>query len=392
MRCSALKDTSFSNKRVFISFSSSMNQVTLDETSNYIFQWELIENDEILIILSANVKTWLGVGWGNESNGMSNADYAVGIFDSKGNLNMSDMVVTPTQKMNKPNYDTNIGGTNDILTSYGYQTLDFTYIKFTRKLITGDQIGDRDLFVDGRMTRLIWARGSSQNLTYHGQNNRGEISIDLSGNGKSIQVTSSKDIYLYWHIALMLGSFLILMPFGIFVARYMRHYHYWFPLHYLLLGTAFTFSIVAFILAFMASSSSSNNVGKFSKHLLHAWFGLFTIILMGLVVIGGVMSHLMWKPDRKKTPIFPDIIHAFMARLTYLVALVSIWTGLNTFGIPKEFSIVLGLVISLFFGLVIFLEIYRKRYPNSVGDHGYDKKDIILEDRNRTNSTININN
>ncbi|EAL72492.1 carbohydrate-binding domain-containing protein [Dictyostelium discoideum AX4] len=373
----------------FISFGSSMNQVTLDETTNYIFQWELIENDEILIILSANIKTWLGIGWGNEINGMSNADYAIGIFDNKGNLNMSDMVVTPTQKMNKPSYDTKVGGTNDILTSYGYQTSDYTYIKFTRKLVTGDLVGDRDLFVDGRMTTLIWARGSSQNLTYHGQNNRGEISIDLSGANKSVQVNNSKDVYLYWHISLMLGSFLVLMPFGIFVARYMRHYHYWFPLHYLLLGTAFTFSIVAFILAFMMTSDR-----KFSKHLLHAWFGLFTIILMCLVVIGGVMSHLLWKPDRKKTPIFPDIIHAFLARLTYLIALVSIWTGLNTFEIPKQFSIVLGFVVSLFFGLVIFLEIYRKRYPNSVGDHGFDKKEIKLQERNSStvDSTININN
>ncbi|KAK5575500.1 hypothetical protein RB653_006633 [Dictyostelium firmibasis] len=299
---------------------------------------------------------------------------------------MSDMVVTSTQKSKKPSYDTIVGGTNDILTSYGYQTSDYTYIKFTRKLVTGDLIGDRDLFVDGRMTNFIWAKGSSQNLTYHGQNNRGEISIDLSGK-VSTKINDSKEVYLYWHIALMLGSFLILMPFGIFVARYMRHYHYWFPLHYLLLGSAFTFSIVAFILAFMMTSDR-----KFSADVLHAWFGLFTIILMCIVVIGGVMSHLMWKPDRKKTPIFPDIIHAFLARFTYLLALVSIWSGLNTFSIPKEFSIVLGLVISLFFGLVIFLEIYKKRYPNSVGDHGYDKKDIVLDDRNRTNSTININN
>ncbi|EGC40224.1 hypothetical protein DICPUDRAFT_91073 [Dictyostelium purpureum] len=358
---------------LLINQSICMNEIVVDETVNFRIQWEIENNDSILFILSANIKTWLGIGWSN-SNGMNDADYIIGAFNNDGSLNITDRVLPDGAKYQSPFIDSKVGGSNDILTSYGYQTPNYTYVKFTRKLVTDDIIGDRDLTINNP-TYLIWARGVpvQSNLRYHHEN-RGELTLTLGKvNGGTIG-TSKKD-YISWHIGLMLAAFLVLMPFGILVARYFKQYHYWFPIHYILLGTAFCFVAVGFVIAFMMSQR------KFSKGVLHAWFGLFTVIFMVFSVTLGIVSHYMWDETRKKVPIFPDIVHHWISRLTFLLGLVSIWTGFHTYGASKVYSIILGFVVTLFVSLVVFLEIYKKKYPKEslLGNNKFKLKNVINE-------------
>jgi hypothetical protein len=159
-----------------------------------------------------------------------------------------------------------------------------------------------------RLLSVIWARGNpskdgNANLFgYHGQDEKyrgGGYEINfVSGEVK----TSSGSLLVYWHASLMVFSFAFAMTLGSFVARYLKAYYWWFPLHIILQITGTMGALIAFIIALVMVHG-----GHFKS--LHSIFGIVTLSFAFLSPILGVASHIMWNPERTSIPLFPDKIH-----------------------------------------------------------------------------------
>jgi hypothetical protein len=106
----------------------------------------------------------------------------------------------------------------------------------------------------------------------------------------------------------MLGQtfgFSVCMTLGIFVARHLKTHKWWFSLHILLqvLGSLAVFTAFGLILWMKVT----NGFAQFES--VHARFGLATLILVAVNVLGGWLAHLKWNPKRTSPPFFPDQIH-----------------------------------------------------------------------------------
>ena len=96
--------------------------------------------------------------------------------------------------------------------------------------------------------------------------------------------------------------FIVVFVLGIFVARYIKDYYWWFPLHIILQATGVLLSIVGFGLAVAMTEGS-----HFST--LHSWFGLVTLCLSVVAPALGVAADMTYEPTRDSPPWWPDIFH-----------------------------------------------------------------------------------
>lgn len=86
------------------------------------------------------------------------------------------------------------------------------------------------------------------------------------------------------------------------MARYIKDYYWWFPLHIILQATGVLLSIVGFGLAVAMTEGS-----HFST--LHSWFGLVTLCLSVVAPALGVAADMTYEPTRDSPPWWPDIFH-----------------------------------------------------------------------------------
>jgi len=349
-----------------LAFGAFNTGVVVDPTTNYLVQWEIFNNDTIVFGVSANIKSWLGIGWhcqGCQSDKfMANADYVIMQFnDTTGQLSVTDEVSSPGPRGIPPIPDTSnsINGTNDIISFGGYQTQDSTIVYFTRKLVTGDKAGDRDLVIG--TIDFIWAHGANgQNaFGYHGNGGnagRLNINLDVESSSSGDNTPTQGPDYVDWHASLMCLSFGLLMPFGMFAARYLKQFTWWWPLHYIVQGTAFAMAIVGFIMAIVMMDGLD-----FST--VHSIFGIITLSLVLATVGLGVISHLLWKPTRKGTPIFPDMIHWIAGRLVFALSIAAIITGMKLHQVPTPLIICFSGLVGFFGIIIVWLEVYNRIYP-----------------------------
>ncbi|KAF2077300.1 hypothetical protein CYY_001425 [Polysphondylium violaceum] len=341
------------------------HQVTLDQNSNFRLSWDIVNNDFIVFRVEANVKTWIGIGWyctgcTGSKMAMMNADFTIGQFNSSGFLSVHDMV-NGQYEPGQPVDDTTRGGTYDILSSSGYQIDGYSVMIFSKKLNTGDT---RDHSIDpSQPFNMLWAYGPVQNnnLDEHPRTQAGQVTIDLLGNENKVIVVDSGNNLLRWHGSFMLIAFGVLMPMAIFTARYLKSYTWWFPLHMFLQTFAFIFMIVAFGLVIKHLDGLPLKSG-------HGIIGLILVILTFIAMILGGVSHLLWKKDRKTTPLFPDIIHHYQGRLVFLLSVAVIITGIikyNSVPISNPFVICFSILIGLYISIVVYLEVVEKLNPNS---------------------------
>ncbi|EGC39611.1 hypothetical protein DICPUDRAFT_147581 [Dictyostelium purpureum] len=329
-----------------------LNSVVLNEASGYNLQWVIFNNDTITFQVSVNKNAWVALGWhckGCSSDGaMENADYNIATFDSNGNGVVWDCVNPDGTPMN----DTDAGFTNDIISYSAYQTSGYSIMIFSKKLSTGDKGGDRILY-DGP-TDFIWAHGESNGFGDHGVGNSGRVTVDLSKG----QIVASEGIdYVDWHASFMCVAFGLLMPFSIFSARFLKVFMWWWPIHYVCNGLASICAIIGFGMALKM-------VGGFDFSTTHSIFGIITLCLVVVSILFGVLSHFLWKPTREKTPIFPDILHWFIGRITFALSIASIITGMVLRQVPTPVIIVFSGIIGFYFSIVALIEIYKKVYPN----------------------------
>ena len=100
-------------------------------------------------------------------------------------------------------------------------------------------------------------------------------------------------------------AFVVMMPWGAFIARFMKMYWWWFPLHIFLQMGAVIFATIGFILIYLYKGKSG--ISHFENP--HSIIGLTTLCLAWISPVLGLLSHFMWNPDRRGTPVFPDMAH-----------------------------------------------------------------------------------
>ena len=83
------------------------------------------------------------------------------------------------------------------------------------------------------------------------------------------------------------------------------------------------------------------------------------IVLIGLSVIFqpllGLLAHVMYDPDRKRVPIFPDMIHQAFGYILILFAAATIFNGLYEYGADNDLFIIAGVWIGLSMVAVVLL-------------------------------------
>ncbi len=175
----------------------------------------------------------------------------------------------------------------------------------------------------------------------------------------------------YWHGTLMVHIYLhtplsyeishtdsqiiafgVFMSFGIFVARYLKQYYWWFPLHILVQVLAVVLAFTGFILCLVMSAGN-----HFSN--LHSWFGISVMALAFLAPILGWAADLLYNPSRHSPPLWPDRSHWWTGRLTVLVAYVTIILGMRQLQASTVFQYGFGGMVVIYLGLYLYLELYH---------------------------------
>eukprot|EP01087_Luapelamoeba_hula_P016535 TRINITY_DN508_c1_g1_i1.p1 TRINITY_DN508_c1_g1~~TRINITY_DN508_c1_g1_i1.p1 ORF type:complete len:203 (-),score=25.21 TRINITY_DN508_c1_g1_i1:82-690(-) len=169
---------------------------TVRPDPNYNFTWGLSPDKSHIyatVSVIAPVGVWVGVGWhpvGSPDNAMTKADFVIATFDEQGLLEtVTDRFASkensgfapPLLDTAKPFPD----GRDDIksysgmqirppATSSGNVTTEFSFV---RALNTGDTHADHPITA-GTM-KVLWAHGSSNKFSFHGQGNAGQYNLNF---------------------------------------------------------------------------------------------------------------------------------------------------------------------------------------------------------------------
>jgi len=151
-------------------------QHTTQLTPGYALSWSVID-DTIVARVDVQAIGWVGFGLSPVSHGMPQADFWIGIMDpNTGKWNVSDYYRAENSN-GRPELDTTLGGTNDLLSFAGAQSGTVTTIKWSRKLVTADT-GFDSPFATGPLN-VVYAWGTSNAFASHGNKNVGMAVIDF---------------------------------------------------------------------------------------------------------------------------------------------------------------------------------------------------------------------
>lgn len=135
------------------------------------------------------------------------------------------------------------------------------------------------------------------------------------------------------HMVLMIVAWFLLVPAAILIGRYGRTFFKWFPVHRGIMGAAFLFVLVAFIIIVAETSSSGGN--HFSS--THAKAGLAVFIIMLAQIALGVLGHKTkrFNPSR--------IVHVVIGLGVTVLAIWNATEGLQmwSWGAPRWASWIL---------------------------------------------------
>ena len=137
---------------------------------DYTIHWR---SDEQYIYVGMTAKTdgWVAMALQPGSR-MKDADMVFG-FVKDGSVEVQDLYSTGDFGPHPP--DSELGGTDDILTFGGREEGGFTTIEFKRLLTTTDKY---DISIQKGVNKIIWAYGSSDSLTAkHSTRGYGEINL-----------------------------------------------------------------------------------------------------------------------------------------------------------------------------------------------------------------------
>ena len=204
---------------------------------------------------------------------------------------------------------------------------------------------------------LIWAFSASPVTDENSpvvHDKYGTIKVNLFSDS-AVSVSggiNTTTLYLV-HGILMILAWSLLIPGGIFVARFTKQALgvWWFRLHWgsMLLGLFFT--IVGFALAVSA---------KTTRHFtgVHNAMGLTVFIVAILQTVLGQWINVRFDPKRTEIP-WSDRVHWYMGRLLYLAALVNVFLGIFAYKGTDNSSRVILFVVN---GILVMLAIASVGY------------------------------
>jgi len=315
--------------------------------------WSIfLGNDTIVITVTIPVRAWIAVGWGRVMNGdvsMEGADMIIACDDFNDNVTdfqwptSTKIIPSNMPSMDPPEYQ-------NVLWYTFTQSSSETSMTFARLVLTNDTLYDNGILGE---QLLIWAHGDPSHkdynsLAYHGAGNMGSSLINFYGEGLVLKIDSLK----YWHGALMVISYLFCMSFGVFVARYLKDFYWWFPLHIFVQVLGVIGCIVAFIIALlMTKGNHFDNI--------HSWFGLVTLSLSVLAPSLGWAADLTFNPSRNYTPAWPDKFHWWVSRTTVLLSYATIFLGLREFQAPIPLEACLWITVGIYLSIYFCVDFYR---------------------------------
>jgi len=262
-------------------------------------------------------------------------------------LGVSDYYIQ--QNHADPQLDVTMGGTNDILQYSGFQSDHYTFFEFKRYLNTNDTTSDHPLVLGDMI--FIWAHGDDGdlNLGYHSdkRSNRGIQTLNIATG----ETTFPIDLAL-WHGACMTLAWGFCISFGIFTARYLKYYYWWFPLHIFSQSAGILLVIAGFVIALLMTQGNHFRT-------LHSLFGITVVSLSFLAGFMGIFSHFLYDPKRASVPIWPDQAHWWIGRLAVLLSYATIILGMILYGVDNIIPIMFGILIGMFLLTYLYLDVYR---------------------------------
>lgn len=305
---------------------------------------------------------WAAVGLGRS---MSDADIYLGYLSSDNELFLHQRKSTSQSLPDKVN-DSNLlsfaSGIQNGKTFYRFQVP-----------LSGQGIDRRD--IPNENTDLIWAYNDNINdiagdgdLAQHTR--FGSFSLNLLSES-SATASASPDIV---HGYLMMISWLILAPFGIFIAAFLKAKLgvWWFRLHALI----FTVAFIAILAAFGIIVDFKGDSPHFAT--AHGIIGLVVIILTSGQVLLGVVIDQLWDPERDYIP-WHDKLHWWQGRILYILAAANVIIGFLGLSMTAS-AIASGVLLALFIVIMGFSKLAFK------GSKGHEN-DPYTEDESFTNVT-----
>lgn len=312
----------------------------------YDIAWILnCETKEIEITINTQAQGWAAIGFGDATAPMVNMDNYQFAFDNSGNVIYYDRWATD---YSEPTTDAvqNFIGTPTGVEEGGTRT--FT---FKRALDTGDAAQDAVLGGDTAHA-VMWAyHATSDDISDYHSANKGTVSSDeLDFFSTGSVIASSEFDWLHLHGFLMTIVWSVLFVLSMHVARYEKDLgHTWYVIHSSANYAGVLLALVAFIIAVMTVNAHFVS--------LHAILGLIVTILMLVQPMLGVAANKMWKPERAKTPIFPDTIHAWLGRVLLLAGVVQIYLGLDFNAASAIVFVLFSVWIAMLVAFFVFSEI-----------------------------------
>jgi len=150
---------------------------------------------------------------------------------------------------------------------------------------------------------------------------------------------------------MMVIAFAFCASFGVFVARYLKDFYWWFPLHIFVQGFGVLLSFSSFIIALLMTPR------HFST--LHSWFGLCVLCFTALAPALGLAAHIVYDHSRRDPPIWPDKIHWWVGRLTLVLSYITIFLGLRQYGSNVGLRVTFWGLCGLYVIIYAVLDVYR---------------------------------
>jgi len=277
--------------------------------------WE-IEGDTLSMALVVKSAGWVAIGF-SPTVKMKDADMVIGWVTREGAVTILDAYSTAETGNNHPT-DTDLGGSDDLLTKTGSRPLAWTTLEFSRKLSTGD-LYDAVIPAEGNIP-VIWAYGANDNWgNVHLV--RGSGALAMAG-GASSEKTAPV-LWPYHAILMAIGFLLAFLAIAQILGNKGTG---WFTRHRQFGLTGGGALIIGLILGILNVQLSTG----LHLRLPHTWIGLAAILLT-LAVLWLGLRWLGLHDAAKKKKLRPT--HLWLARLDALLIIAAIVLGLFAAGI-----------------------------------------------------------
>lgn len=287
------------------------NQLILAGGS-YTLYWKL-EGDTAHFGIVAKTSGWVALGIDPEKS-MQGADMIFGWVEAGSRVSVLDAFATgpfgPHPK------DDELGGSQDVRVYGGREQDGVTVIEFERALRTKDKY-DKPI-TPGSELKILWAYGKTDSINEI-HDAKGSALLAAADLAQSTAAPTDFYTLLVPVHAVMRSTTFLLLFVGMFFPRYFKKKKWWLKTHRVIgiAGTVLALLGVG-VAVFMIATTS-----KVHLRVVHAYFGLITILLMlYALILGSVMLKI------RKNAKLNRAIHRWVGRITLLGMLASIVLGL----------------------------------------------------------------